>query len=85
VVKDTKKEAAAAAELAIDLANGTPATSATATVNDPQLKKDVKSVLLTPEAITKANIKDVIDAGGADKAQVCTSDFASACTAAGIG
>ncbi|NUP51530.1 MAG: substrate-binding domain-containing protein [Catenulispora sp.] len=85
VFKDTKKEAGAAAELAIDLANGTPASSATATVHDPQLNKDVKSVLLTPEAITKANIGDVITAGGASKDQVCTSDFAAACTAAGIG
>jgi len=85
VFKDSKKEAAAAAELAIDLANGTPATTATQSVNDPQLKKDVKSVLLTPVAITKENINDVIKAGGATKDQVCSSDFASACTAAGIG
>jgi D-xylose transport system substrate-binding protein len=85
VFKDTKKEAGAAAELAIALANGTPASSATATVHDPQLNKDVKSVLLTPEAITKANINDVITAGGASKDQICTSDFAAACTAAGIG
>ncbi|MFL6111235.1 MAG: sugar ABC transporter substrate-binding protein [Catenulispora sp.] len=85
VFKDSKKEAGAAAELAIDLANGTPATTATQTVNDPQLKKDVKSVLLTPVAITKSNINDVIQAGGATKEQVCTSEFASACTAAGIG
>ncbi|NUR62171.1 MAG: substrate-binding domain-containing protein [Catenulispora sp.] len=85
VFKDTKKEAAAASELAIDLANGTPATSATATVHDPQLNKDVKSVLLTPEAITKTNINDVITAGGATKDQVCTPDFAKACTDAGIG
>ncbi|NUR30491.1 MAG: substrate-binding domain-containing protein [Catenulispora sp.] len=85
VFKDTKKEAGAAAELAIALANGTPATSATATVHDPQLNKDVKSVLLTPQAITKANINDVITAGGATKEQVCTSEFASACSAAGIG
>jgi D-xylose transport system substrate-binding protein len=85
VFKDSKKESAAAAELAIDLANGTPATTATATVHDPQLKKDVKSVLLTPVTITKENINEVIKAGGATTEQVCTSDFAAACTAAGIG
>ncbi len=46
---------------------------------------DVPSVLLTPVAVTKANIKDTIIKDkfwtGAD---ICTPDFAAACTAAGI-
>ena len=37
-----------------------------------------------PVAITKANVKDVIADGFVTKDQICTADFAKACTAAGI-
>ncbi|MBS2531408.1 substrate-binding domain-containing protein [Catenulispora sp. NF23] len=84
VFKDSVKEAQAGAELAIDLATGAPPTSAVAMVADTVTGKLVKSVLLTPEAIVKANVGDVIAAGGATKAQVCTPQYAAACAADGI-
>ncbi len=83
VFKDTNKEAAALAEVAIALAKGeTPQT--TGTVQDTQGNREVAAILETPETITKANVKTVIDAGGATAAEVCTADFAAACTEAGI-
>jgi len=86
VYKAIKAEAEAAATLAYDLATGTAVpTSMTngKTVNNGA--KDIPSVLLTPVAVTKANIKDTVVADGFwTKADICTADFATACTAAGI-
>jgi D-xylose transport system substrate-binding protein len=83
VFKDVSKEAAALSKVAIALANGeTPET--TGTVRDDTGGRDVASILETPESIDKTNVKVVIDAGGAKAAEVCTADFAAACTAAGI-
>ncbi|GLY00895.1 MULTISPECIES: substrate-binding domain-containing protein [Actinoplanes] len=84
VYKAIKDEADAAAELAIALAKGEAPTTATSSVTDPESKKDVKSVLLTPKSITKANVKDVIADGFVTKEELCTADFAAACTEAGI-
>jgi D-xylose transport system substrate-binding protein len=45
----------------------------------------VPSVILTPVAVTKANIKStVVKDGYWTPAQICTRAFASACKAAGI-
>ena len=84
VYKAIKKEADAASELAIAIAKGGKPTTATGTTTDPESKKDIPSVLLTPQAITKANVKDVIADGFVTKDAICTADFAKACTAAGI-
>ncbi len=84
VFKDTKKEAAAASQLAVALSKGQKPTTATQSLTDPQTKQPVKSVLLTPEAITKANINDVVAAGGVTKADLCTGAYAAKCTAAGV-
>jgi D-xylose transport system substrate-binding protein len=84
VYKAIKKEADAASELAISIAKGQKPTTATGTTKDPESGKDVPSVLLTPQSITKANVKDVIADGFVTKAEVCTADFAKACTDAGI-
>ncbi len=87
VYKDVSKEAAAAAELAIDLAKGDTAKAdalATAKADDATGKRKVPSVLLTPESITKKNVKTVIDGGSVTAAEVCTGDVAAACKAAGI-
>ena len=46
--------------------------------------KNVPSVLLTPEPITKANIKDVVKGGGTTEAALCTGAYAAKCAAAGI-
>jgi len=83
VYKAVKAEADAASKLAIALAkHETP--KASSSVKDPQSGKDVPAELLNPVAITKANIKTVIDDGYVTKADLCTAAFAAACTAAGI-
>jgi D-xylose transport system substrate-binding protein len=83
VFKDTNLEAAALAKVAIALANGeTP--DAPDTVKDATGNRDVKSILETPEAITKANIQDVIKAGGVTVADLCAGALAQVCTTAGI-
>ena len=48
-------------------------------------KIDVPSVLLVPVAVTKDKIKDTVITDGFWKAaDICTADYAAACTAAGI-
>jgi D-xylose transport system substrate-binding protein len=84
VYKAIKKEADAASALAIALAKGEKPTTATDVTKDPESGKDVPSVLLDPQSITKANIKDVIADGFVTKDELCTADFAKACTEAGI-
>jgi len=84
VYKAIKKEADAASELAIAIAKGQQPTSATGTITDPESKKEVKSVLLTPVSITKDNVKDVITDGFVTKEELCTADYAKACADAGI-
>jgi D-xylose transport system substrate-binding protein len=88
VYKAVSKEAAAASDLAIKLLKGDTAgadAAATATTKDPKTSKDVKSVLLEPQAITKENVKAVIDDGYTTAAKVCTTaELKKACTEAGI-
>jgi len=86
VYKAIGPEAEGAATLAVDLVNGTavPASMTNGkTVNNGN--KDVPSVLLTPVAVTKDTIKTTVVA---DKfwtaTDICTSQYASACSAAGI-
>jgi D-xylose transport system substrate-binding protein len=86
VFKDTKLEADAASKLAIALAKGTqpPSDLKVTSITDPVSKADVKSVLETPAAIYKDNVKDVVTAGGVTKDQLCAGAYAAKCTAAGI-
>ena len=85
VYKAIKKEADAAATLAIALLKGEDASSqATKTVKDTVLGKDVPSVLEEPVAVFKADVKSVIDDGYQTAADVCTAEFAAACKEAGI-
>jgi D-xylose transport system substrate-binding protein len=86
VFKDVKKEADAAAKLAIALIKGQDPSSAGLTMadfQDPQGNRTLKALLLTPEAITKDNVKDVITAGALTAAQICKG-IESDCTKAGI-
>ncbi|MCW6006838.1 substrate-binding domain-containing protein [Micromonospora sp. CPCC 205371] len=83
VYKAIKQEADAAADLAIALAKGEKKDT-TQTVKDPDGNRDVPSVLLTPKAITKDTVKDVVADGFVTKAQLCTGNFATLCTQAGI-
>ena len=83
VYKAIKAEAEAAAELAVALAKGNPpaAGKITAKVNNGQ--KDVPSILLTPVAVTRENIKSTIVADGFwTTAQICEGSFQSACAQA---
>jgi D-xylose transport system substrate-binding protein len=84
VYKAVKKEADAASKLAIALSKGTqpPAGLVNGKTNDTA--RDVPSALLTPEAITKDNIKVVFDDGFLKKEDVCTGKYASMCTDAGL-
>jgi D-xylose transport system substrate-binding protein len=83
VYKAIKKEADAAAELAIALAKGEKKTTSQ-TVKDPEGGRDVPSVLLEPKAIYKENVKDVVADGFVTKEQLCAGAFAAACTQAGL-
>jgi len=85
VYKAVKPEAEGAATLAVALVQGqTPDASLVATsVNNKT--KDVPSVILTPVAVTKDNVKSTVGADGFwTAAQICTDAYKSACTAAGI-
>jgi D-xylose transport system substrate-binding protein len=85
VYKAIKKEADAASQLAIALIQGKDASSiATGTVQDTVLKKDVPSALETPQAIYKANVKDVIDDGFWKASDICKGAVVAECTKLGI-
>jgi D-xylose transport system substrate-binding protein len=83
VYKDVRREAAAAAKLAIGLARGESGVTATK-VHDRVGGRDVDAILLEPKAITRDNVRDVIDDGYISAAEVCTAEFAAKCAAAGI-
>ncbi|GAA1980721.1 sugar ABC transporter substrate-binding protein [Terrabacter lapilli] len=78
IYKPIKPEASAAAAAAIALANGkTPAKTTDF--------KSVPSTILSPIAVTKANVKDTVVKDGIYKvSDICTGEVAAACTAAGI-
>ncbi|MEU7818671.1 substrate-binding domain-containing protein [Pseudonocardia sp. NPDC049154] len=87
VFKPIQEEADATAKLAAALAKGDTATAdqtATQTVNDPKGNREVKSVLLTPQLITKDNVKTVTDAGYVTASEICVQATQAACDAAGI-
>ncbi|MGC5562182.1 sugar ABC transporter substrate-binding protein [Streptomyces sp. FR-108] len=83
VYKAVKKEADATADLAVSLAKGKKGKT-NATVWDPDGKRKVPSVLETPVAIYKDNVKDVVDDGFVSKEELCTGKYAALCTQAGI-
>jgi D-xylose transport system substrate-binding protein len=85
VYKAIEKEANAASELAISLINGEEGSElAKDSVPDTVLKKDVPSVLETPQIIYRDNVKDVIDDGYQTAEDVCAGAAAAACTELGI-
>jgi len=83
VYKAFKPEAYQAAELAVALANGeSPKADATA---DTASGASIPSFLLTPVAVTIANIKDTVVADGLYTIdQICTAEYAEACAANGL-
>jgi D-xylose transport system substrate-binding protein len=85
VYKAIKTEAEQAAAIAVPLAKGKkpPSSLFNQHVNNGQ--KDVPSVILTPVAVFKNNVKStVVKDGFWTPAQICTSAFAAACKSAGI-
>lgn len=82
VYKALKAEAEKAAELAVAIAKGEK-PNAPQSVNNGT--KDVPSALLDPIAVTTDNIKDTVvkdEFWTVDK--ICTTDYAAACTSAGL-
>ncbi len=87
VYKPIKQEAEAAAKLAAALAKGDTAAAdaiATQTENDPTGNRQVKSVLLEPQLITRENVKTVVDEGAVPASDICVADTAAAGQELGI-
>lgn len=85
VYKAVKPEAEAAATIAVDLVQGKKPSASLVKTKTNNGTKDVPSVILTPVAVTKANIKDTIIKDGFWKAsQICTGKYAAGCKSAGI-
>lgn len=87
VFKPIRDEAQAAAKLAVALAKGDTAAAnalAQAVSQDPKGKREVKSVLLTPQTVTRADVKLVTDAGFVKPADICGGDLKAACAELGI-
>ncbi|MCG8923842.1 sugar ABC transporter substrate-binding protein [Lentzea sp. CC55] len=87
VFKPIKDEAEAAAKLAAALAKGDTAAAdalATGKTKDAKGNRDVKSVLLTAQLITKDKVKSVVDAGFVKASEICVADTQAACTELGI-
>jgi D-xylose transport system substrate-binding protein len=84
VYKAVKKEADAASKLAIALATGKEPEAGLVNGKTNDTSRDVPSVLLTPEAITKDNLKVVFDDGFLKPTEVCVGKYQSLCQKAGI-
>ena len=85
VYKSAADEAGALAELAISLINGEESPSiVNGESDDATGGRKVPSVLLDPVAITRENVKTVVDDGQVSAADLCTGEYAAACTELGI-
>jgi D-xylose transport system substrate-binding protein len=87
IFKPIKQEAEATAKLAAALAKGDKAGAdavATGTLHDPKGNREIKSVLLQPKLITKADVKTVVTEGYVKAADICVADTQAACTELGI-
>ena len=87
VFKPIKQEADATAKLAAALAKGDKAAAdaqTTAVTQDTKANRQVRSVLLNSVLVTKNNVKQVVDAGGAKASDICGGDTQAACDQLGI-
>ena len=87
VYKPIKQEADATAQLAAALAKGDKAAAdalATASSDDTKGNRKVPSVLLTPQLITKDNVKTVVSEGQVKASEVCVAATQAACGSLGI-
>jgi D-xylose transport system substrate-binding protein len=83
VYKSVRDEANALAELAVSLINGEEGQT-TGTVEDTEAGRDVPSILLEPVAIFRDNVSDVVEDEFVSAEDLCTGEFAEACTELGI-
>jgi D-xylose transport system substrate-binding protein len=84
VYKAIQAEADAASKLAIALAKGEQPPAGLVNGKSDDTARQVPSVLLKPQAITKDNIDVVIKDGFLKKEDICAGEFAQFCTAAGL-
>ncbi|HEX8866601.1 MAG TPA: substrate-binding domain-containing protein [Lentzea sp.] len=87
VFKPIKDEAEATAKLAAALAKNDKAAAdalATGKTKDDKGNRDVPSVLLSAQLITKDKVKSVVDAGFVKASEICVADTQAACTELGI-
>ena len=83
VYKPIPIQAEAAAAGAVALANGKTPPGVTGTENNGKI--DVPSIIFDPISVTADNVGTTVVADGFyTAAQICTADFAAACTAAGV-
>ncbi|MEC3974712.1 sugar ABC transporter substrate-binding protein [Amycolatopsis sp. H20-H5] len=87
IFKPIKQEAEATAKLAAALAKGDTAAAdavATGKLHDPKNNRDLKSVLLDPKLILKADVKTVVTEGYVKASDICGGDLAAICTQVGV-
>jgi D-xylose transport system substrate-binding protein len=87
VFKPIDEQAEATAKLAAALAKGDTAAAdkmATGVTKDTKGNRDVASVLLPAQLITKDKVKTVVDAGFVKASEICGGDLAAVCTELGI-
>jgi D-xylose transport system substrate-binding protein len=85
VYKAVKPEAEGAATLAVAIVQGKQPAAGLVTGNTDNGQGQIKSVILTPVAVTKDNINDTIVKDGFwSAAQICTAQYAADCKSAGI-
>lgn len=84
VYKAIKPEAEQAAQLAVDLLEGNTDSDLVNQQIDNGMK-EVPSVILTPVAVTRDNIRDTVVADGFWRvSQICTAPYADACRQLGL-
>jgi D-xylose transport system substrate-binding protein len=83
VYKSVREEANALADLAVAMINGEEGQT-TGEVEDAEGGRQVPAVLLKPQAIFRENVKDVVDDEFVKAEDLCTDEFADACTELGI-
>jgi D-xylose transport system substrate-binding protein len=81
-----KKQAQVSADMAVAAAKGDPPPPNLINAKVNNGKEDVPSVLLTPVAVMKTNVSaTVIKDGFYSPKEICTGQYATACSSAGVG
>jgi D-xylose transport system substrate-binding protein len=84
IYKAIEPEVKLAAEVAYALARGKPIPTGTTNRTVTNGAEQIPSQIFTPTVITVANVKTVFDDGFVTYAQICTSEYRTACQKAGI-